>query len=597
MPGIGLAAWLGWTGWPVNAQDSGFAANTMRSYFNKTTINLPIVVDERHRAQLQQVVLFVKEGPTQPWRMCDKAPPTQTMFTYRAPGEGEYWFNIVSVDHAGRMTPPDVTREAPALIVVLDTQAPRVDVQPLEKTGDGQFVRCDWHDVHLDAFKSRLYYQTGDMAWRQLDAHATRANTFCIPAQANWTGNVRAVGMDLAGNTTTRERNLMLAAAAPAPQGLPGQNTSAPSVAGPIAQAPAAPAAPIIPSSYVVVPNTVLPNTNVLLNAGAPGTPPSPTAIQPATRITATQEPPLPIMPPAKDNTAPANPPVLANPPPPVATSVPPRVTPQPLVSSEITNPRIAPVAPQLFDPAVAGKSTPLAPSHDLRQASFRGRDPMTMHRTFSNTNRVVLDYRIEAMGASGVGKVDVWYTRDLGQSWQKLCEDTDRQSPAEINLPGDGIYGISLVICNGRGFGGVPPSPGDAPDSWLEVDTTKPVGEIVQVRAGMGEDSGALHITWNARDKNLGNDSIELQYAASREGPWQQVAKGLKNEGVYRWLPPAEAGAQVFLRLTVRDQANNVAFADTPQAVLLDDASRPRGRVVSISTAAPRANPLADMP
>jgi hypothetical protein len=59
-------------------------------------------------------------------------------------------------------------------------------------------------------------------------------------------------------------------------------------------------------------------------------------------------------------------------------------------------------------------------------------------------------------------------------QSWQRLGEDANRKSPVEIDLPGEGLFGVSLVVTNGRGFGGTPPSPGDSPDWWIEVDVTK---------------------------------------------------------------------------------------------------------------------------
>jgi hypothetical protein len=242
-----------------------------------------------------------------------------------------------------------------------------------------------------------------------------------------------------------------------------------------------------------------------------------------------------------------------------------------------------------LFDPIVAKKSQALASSLDVKTTSLLTREPAAIQRQFTNVARMFLDYRIEAMGASGVGKVEVWYTRDMGQSWQKLCEDTKRQSPVEINLPGDGVYGITMVITNGRGFGGAPPLPGDTPDTWIELDTTKPIAELMQVRAGNGDDSGALHIGWTARDKNLSNDSVELQYSPTREGPWQSIAKGLKAEGIYRWLPPIEIGPQAYIRLTVRDQAGNVSTAETQQPVALDDASRPRGRVMGFTATAPK--------
>ena len=56
------------------------------------------------------------------------------------------------------------------------------------------------------------------------------------------------------------------------------------------------------------------------------------------------------------------------------------------------------------------------------------------------------------------MGKVEVYLTGDGGLNWQRLQEDPDRRSPAEIDLPGEGLFGIRLVITNGNGFGGTPP-------------------------------------------------------------------------------------------------------------------------------------------
>jgi hypothetical protein len=201
----------------------------------------------------------------------------------------------------------------------------------------------------------------------------------------------------------------------------------------------------------------------------------------------------------------------------------------------------------------------------------------------------ITLEYQIEQAGASGVGKVEVWVTRDKGQNWQRLGEDPDRRSPVEIDLPGEGVYGVSLVVSNGRGFGGSPPAPGESPDWWIEVDVTKPLVELASVRPGAGEESAALHITWNARDKNLGSEPVDLFFAVNREGPWTPIAKGIKNEGRYRWMVPQEIGPLAFLRVAVKDRAGNLATAETPQAVALDDLSRPRARVVGVAPNAPR--------
>jgi hypothetical protein len=204
--------------------------------------------------------------------------------------------------------------------------------------------------------------------------------------------------------------------------------------------------------------------------------------------------------------------------------------------------------------------------------------------RQVINTTKFSLAYQIEQQGPSGVGKVEAWITRDRGQSWQRLCDDPDRQSPVQLELPGEGLFGVSLVVCNGRGFGGTTPAQGDAPDWWIEVDLSSPVAELVAVRPNTGDDPLGMVITWNARDKNFGPEPIDLYYAVNRDGPWMVIAKGLRNEGRYRWTVPQQVGPQAFIRLVATDRAGNRVQCDTPHPVALDDLSRPRARVVGVS-------------
>jgi hypothetical protein len=209
----------------------------------------------------------------------------------------------------------------------------------------------------------------------------------------------------------------------------------------------------------------------------------------------------------------------------------------------------------------------------------------LPVKRHLVNHTHVFLDYQIDKAGASGVGRVEIWHTRDMGQTWLKLGEDANRKGQAEIDLPGEGVYGLTVIVANGRGFGANPPKPGDTPDWWIEVDTTKPQAELLNVRTNPGGDDGSLHISWIAKDKNLHSEPIDLFYAVNRQGPWLPIVKGLKNDGLYRWTPTAVMGTHAFVRLTVHDLAGNTASSESAQPVALDDQSRPRGHLVGVST------------
>ena len=221
------------------------------------------------------------------------------------------------------------------------------------------------------------------------------------------------------------------------------------------------------------------------------------------------------------------------------------------------------------------------------------------LKRQFVNGTKVFLDYQIENAGESGVGRVEIWITRDQAKSWQKLTEDTQRKSPVEVQFPGDGLFGVSLVASNGRGAGGAPPAAGDTPDWWIEVDTTKPTAQITKVHSVTEEGKAVVHIHWSAHDKNLGDGPVDLFYAASPQGPWLPIAKGLKGEGQHRWAPPREIGAQAHIQLSVRDIPGNVTLVNTLVPVLFDDPARPRAVIRGITTgasapiAAPTGAPL----
>jgi hypothetical protein len=212
------------------------------------------------------------------------------------------------------------------------------------------------------------------------------------------------------------------------------------------------------------------------------------------------------------------------------------------------------------------------------------------IQRQLINTTRASLEYRIDHVGPSGVGKVEVWYTSDQGATWRRLCEDADKRSPAEFDLPGDGVYGVRVAVANGNGFGGRPPVAGDPPHVWIEVDTIAPVVHLKEIDPITN--GGPLEIQWTASDKNLTGSGINLYYAVRKEGPWQSIARGVKNDGRYKWAFPGDQGGQFFIRVEAVDQAGNVARADSASAVVLD-MTEPRATVTGVTAVPSQPSPL----
>jgi hypothetical protein len=584
----GLILWAGGNTLsnPVTAQTPA-RTEIAQYHLNKRTIQLPIQLDEQFRPILQEIRLYSKNKLSAPWTLQDKAPPSQATFTFRAPADGEYWFMMVTVDREGRCAPSDIAREEPAIAVVVDTQPPQAELTLVGTIAEGHLVQCDLRDAHLDPTRTRVQYQTADKVFRDVERVPERGNVYCIPTQANITGQIRVTGSDQAGNVVTRECTLAQ---------LPTANKAVTAPSDPLA-VPAV--TPVVNQQNLIEPKSAEPKTLPQHLVGPQLQMPAPGVLEPVKSTTPPTMPPVDKTPPkhlpgalsgsptvgaAAEPTVPQGPPLPNNPAQTmIETSIQKTVATEPLAGPNLgSSQATAATAPATTQ---ATKTTTPAAQPQGQPATIAAKqEGSPVHHLLVNSTRVFLEYRIEQGGASGVGRVEVWCTRDKGQSWQRICENRDRKSPAEAQLPGDGIYGLTLVVSNGLGFGALPPVPGDTPDWWIEVDTTQPVAQITTVRLST-EDGPAVHIGWTSKDRNLGSGPVDLSYAVNRHGPWMPVAKGLKGDGQFRWVPPADIGAQAFFRLTVRDLAGNTTMTETTQPVALDDLSRPRALIVGITT------------
>jgi hypothetical protein len=481
-------------------------------YTGKPQFRLPFNLDDRERQRLREIQLFVRYN-TEAWTMKETAPATQKAFTFRATQDGEYSFSIVTVDKGGRPTPADVSKEPPALVVVVDTQKPEVEMTPAQQNGQ-DCVRCTVRDANPDPSTLKVEYQTSDRSWRALESVPGSPDLFPLPDRSSWTGQLRATATDRAENNATQEMAWTFPPTAAAETASAGRaDTHADKVAGgPDLMAPP-------------VHTTPLPQ---VIN------PPMPAPSMPA---------PMPVSPPSAIQPVAAHEPVPTNP--------------QPVVVN----------------------------AHDQGGPS---REQGLANRQLVNSTHAVLDYRIDQVGPSGVSKVEVWMTADEGKSWQRLCEDPDRRSPVEFDLPREGLYGICVVVTNGNSISDPPPSAGTVPDWWIEVDTTRPTAQLQSVRPGSGEDAGSLLVTWAASDKNLSGEPIDLYYATSREGPWSAIGRGLRNDGAYRWQAPHDGVGRYFIRMDVTDRAGNLTRCETPEAVVLD-LTHPKAKVLGVSVSGPR--------
>ncbi|MEM7560813.1 MAG: hypothetical protein AAF394_16950, partial [Planctomycetota bacterium] len=57
------------------------------------------------------------------------------------------------------------------------------------------------------------------------------------------------------------------------------------------------------------------------------------------------------------------------------------------------------------------------------------------------------LDYSIEALGGGKLSEIELWGTEDGGRTWQQWGTDPDRQSPFDVQVGNDGLFGFRMVV------------------------------------------------------------------------------------------------------------------------------------------------------
>src|SRR5690606_18090450 len=114
-------------------------------------------------------------------------------------------------------------------------------------------------------------------------------------------------------------------------------------------------------------------------------------------------------------------------------------------------------------------------PPASSMNSAFAGGLPPGERPRMVNSRSFELDYEVDAIGPSGIAKVELWGSRDGGRTWSSYGVDNDNRSPIRVNVEGEGLYGFRIAVQSGSGLGGQPPRSGDHPELWVGVDLTKP--------------------------------------------------------------------------------------------------------------------------
>jgi hypothetical protein len=605
---FGCAAIAPSMGSPTTFNDTSAAAPLPEPvYWKQTVFLIPYqFASAAEPSAAQAVWLFVSKDRGASWQKISEARPHVKSFNYRAEGDGEYWFAIRTLDHQQRAWPTGPYQ--PELRVIVDTTMPRIEALHAYIRPDGA-IDIRWHgsDANLDSATWKIEAQEEtDSTWQPVTIEVAgsggngpgSSNAYAASLSSNagspvnyssgettWRSPsgrrptaVRASVSDRAGNTATfcapietaplNEHDVQRlpdvgpidALATSAQTGLP-----APIGDGAFHAADHANAASTetgwIPSSNV--PPAAAPV------AGPPAEQPwSPTYIAHAPFQLSTSG-----APPVDDSvTAYGDPPGIGDS---WATQSEPRSAgsesgvPARFATAAESNSGIADnISVQ------SSEGTLYQPLQPYREASTTplpspatSVPPPEVRPKFVGSRTFALEYDVEHVGRSGIQNVELWATRDSGQTWFRLARDDDNRTPLVVTVDAEGLYGFRLVV-ESADAPARPPSSGVAPELWVAVDLQRPIAELTAIEQGAGNMNDHLILRWRADDDNLEPRPISLFYSSRAAGPWSAVATSLENTGQYAWRVERHVPGRFYVRLEARDTAGNLTAFQTRDAV-----------------------------
>jgi len=529
----------------VTAQSEGKTTEPPRAVATRQDwFSIPFQIAPAGRPERQpvEVQLYVSDDEGRTWQLHDRVDPQAGQVSFQAPSDGRYCFCVRTRNRSGNLHPAGPLR--PEMVVVVDTSSPQVKLTAA-RNADGA-VTAQWQieETHLDKNSLRLEYKVGavDAPWQPLAADSPDAE-FSGSVQsgsATWRPDlafdvitVRASVRDVAGNRADHQA-LLDAVADPDRPGYAGRRD------------------PAVVDEFG---NMRRPSDMRLASDRS-----TQSLAEPSQAVER-----KPSQTPANDDAdqrhaaaAGTHSATVAN------------RHDRPLPGNRLDGAVVDPV-----HPPVAGQFAPLigpslTGSEDL---------PPGEHPRMVNSLLFELEYEVDSIGPTGIGRVQLWGTQDGGQTWRTFGVDADNLSPLPVTVDGEGLYGFRIVVESGSGLHGRLPQSGDAPEVWVGVDLSEPDVELISAEQGTGDQAGLLLVHWRADDAQLAVRPVSLLMRTESSGPWSPIASGLPDTGRFAWPLDNRVPDEIFLRLEVRDAAGNVRVVESDQTITLDRA-RPQGRI-----------------
>lgn len=505
--------------------------------WNSPNMKIPIDYHPSKRGEIKELHLWVSSDQGTTWSQHSVGfPDKDAFFNFNAPADGMYWFNMQVVDKNGRREPADIYKVAPALKILFDTKKPVVNITSAQRVGEDVTVVWKVTERNPDWTKFKLEYSTNGTAWTPVPTRPEADGSAQFKVAGNGPVTVRVALTDVAGHVG---------------------EASSPVAGTTVASKPTGDPAVVGASGMIDLP--IPPLAGSSRSAVGPDMPPVlPPPTAPATERAKDMR--LPNEPKGSDTpTAPAFPPAPGT-----------------------------PGAPIVEPPPVAAPPTGPAPKSDPLSVSTNVLSNLPAPQVI-NVASFKLAFEVEDKGASGVGKAEVYVTRDDGRTWTKWTTVEKPESPLLIDLAKngtkdvEGVYGVKVLLHSGAGLAREAPKPGEFPELRVDVDTTAPVVTVYDLVPDRTQ-KDTLIVQWQAMDRNLATDPITVEWSEGPRGPWFPVAaadsigtssgmvKRLPNTGSYPWkVPTSFPHSKVYLKVSARDVAGNVTEVISNKPVLVD--------------------------
>lgn len=535
----------------------------------------------------EMLELEVSQDGGKTWQSVAKAASSQRQFQFQAQRDGAYWFRVQSLDRSGQA----IDGPSEPMHIVIDSTKPVGQLLiDLDRKGDLQ-AEFRIVETDLDHASIKLEYQTElDSAWKEVtcktekgtqDSEWIGSATWTIPHQAAQLV-VRLSGKDQAGNSFEVTRMPKLPKTA---QGLGGsmkfastRQDSGPQVSGPQGNGSGSPSksdSSAVPSnpigSGVAKPSLTLPT----LPGGLNLIPAAPSKNQHGASVPTGALPTAAPFAPIGSNASSVAGNPLATPPTPVPAQ---RFTSTGLPVRSIESIPTNPTAPDAIA-KVSEAQAPQVSELPKIEPPLPFQENQKLSALHSSSKSFELDYAIVNDPGAPISSVELWGTLDQGKTWDRWGVDADRESPFDIEVETEGLFGFRMVIVGTNGLASRRPLPGDAADAWIRVDTSMPRARILSALAGKGADAGSLVIEYQAVDDHFIDRPISLYYSETLQGPWVPITQGAKNQGRFAWAGEGALPEKVYLKLQATDAAGNVGehVLDLPVDV---QSAAPRGKI-----------------